>query len=70
MTVFAWVIEAPSNPPMRAIVYWDGENWSSNNARAVRFSRQVDADRILINLAPEKRVPNMKTVEHGWEETP
>lgn len=67
MDEFAWVIEAGVT---HSPIYWDGGDWSSNNMRAVRFSRKVDAERIMINLPDEARRPEMSPAEHGWHDLP
>ena len=64
VTTFAWVIEAPT---ATVPLYWDGGDWSSNHHRAIRYARQVDAERAMINLTDgDGRVDGMKAAEHGW----
>lgn len=65
MTQFAWMIEAKGE---HGPIYWDGGDWSGNHMRGVRFARSVDADRIMINLPTEYRLPGMSAVEHGWDQ--
>ena len=62
-TDYAWVIETRVAD---GLIYWDGGDWTSSNARAVRFSRQVDAERVMINLGDNSRRTGMLAVEHGW----
>lgn len=63
---YGWVIEQQSPVAGGPLLYWDGFEWTSNNLRAVRFCRQVDADRIMLTIEPALRSPTMKTAEHGW----
>lgn len=65
--VFAWVIEASE---VSAPLYWDGGDWSRNHLRAVRFSRQIDAQRIMIRIDPSMRRDDMRAAEHGWLPAP
>ena len=62
-TVYAWVIETKL---AAGLLYWDGGDWTRSNARAVRFSRKVDAERVMINLGDNQRRTGMAPVEHGW----
>ena len=32
----------------------------------MRFTRQVDAERVMVNIANGQRQPQMSAVEHGW----
>jgi hypothetical protein len=64
---YAWVIEVAH---VATPLYWDGADWSGNHMRAVRFSRKVDADRIMVNIPSDMRRADMRTAEHGWGGTP
>lgn len=67
MDEFAYVIEAGAT---HSPLYWDGGDWSSNNLRAVRFARKIDAERVMVNLPSEYRRPEMSATEHGWHDAP
>ena len=67
---YAWVIEMP-NPlddgdgTLR--MYWDGFEWSHEDADAVRFSRKVDAEKIMATIEPAyRRSDRMRAAEHAW----
>lgn len=63
---YGWVIETANHTSDGPLLYWDGNFWTSNNQRAVRFCRKVDADRIMMTLEPAAQTPLMRTAEHGW----
>jgi len=63
-TQYAWLIEAGGN--RSAPIYWDGGDWSADHLRAVRFTRQADAERVMANIAAGQRQSQMSAVEHGW----
>jgi hypothetical protein len=61
----AWVIEAGTG----LITYWDGNgqgSFSSNHEHAVRFSRQVDAIRLLSSRVVVPPPGEVKVIEHEW----
>ena len=62
-TEFSWVIESGNGPQL---IYWDGGQFSYLHARAIRFSRRVDAERVMVNLPSDMRPTGMKVAEHGW----
>jgi len=54
-----WVIEAAKS---EAPLYWDGGDWSSNQLRAVKYSRREGAERTMINIASDMRRDDMRVV--------
>lgn len=58
----AWLIEG-------AGVYWGGrslENFTPDLEEAVRFARQVDAERVLYWILPATVSATCRTAEHMW----
>jgi hypothetical protein len=67
-----WLIEY--NSP-RGMWWWTGDGindnyqveWSKDSLQAVRFSRKVDAEMVMIGVLGLKLPsPNVKAVEHNW----
>lgn len=69
-----WLIEAPpaeSRPPM----WWAAGGWTPDSLLAVRFSRRVDAERVISYLRSSSSslvalrdplVDSAIATEHGW----
>ena len=67
-----WVIEhknsEPSAPP-----YWAGNGWEKDNLRAIRFARQVDAERTAKGFDEDDPLPHEgehRICEHMWSDIP
>ena len=58
-----WVIER-GDSEVSAPKYWDGSAWSSDHWQAVRFARQLDAQRVALHLPIGGKPPRI--CEHGW----
>lgn len=70
MAKYGWLIEMkPDGTPGPA--YYDlGPRsptfWTLDHNDAMRFSRKVDAERLIAYLGIQEGIP----VEHAWDETP
>lgn len=60
---FGWVIER-GDSPIHTPKYWHGSGWSDDNLLAIRFARNLDAERVRDQIAPN--VPEHRVCEHGW----
>lgn len=68
----AWVIVhrnvTPGGPN-----YWCGNGWSIDNQRAIRFAREIDAQRTLAGFDEDDPLPNEqphRVEEHMWLDGP
>lgn len=58
----AWVIEDATGENGSPPLYWSGVGrWSYVNLDAIRFARQIDAERVASGIAAKVRV-----AEHMW----
>lgn len=66
----AWLIEREDSDPA-APKYWSGKDrdptrysaWTSNHQQAIRFSRKIDAERVVSRALKGVAV---RICEHGW----
>ncbi len=65
---FAWVIEHRRSSVAEP-EYWAGNGWSKDHLRAIRYSRQMDAQRTMSGFDEDDPLPDEKPhriAEHGW----
>lgn len=63
-----WVIEHRSSPS-HTPNYWCGNGWSTDNLRAIRFARKVDAERSRDGFDEDDPLPNEephRVADHRW----
>jgi len=64
MYEYAWVIEQDLT---NVITYWKGFGFSSDDMKAIRFSRQEDALRVVDALFRDEQVT---VTHHSWDKPP
>jgi len=67
-TETGWVIEHCNSEPC-APRYWAGNGWLTDNLRAIRFARQIDAERTVRGFDEDDPLPDEKphrVCEHAW----
>ena len=65
---YAWVIEHRRSQVSEP-EYWAGNRWSKNHLDAIRFARQVDAERSRDGFDEDDPLPREqphRVCEHGW----
>jgi hypothetical protein len=63
-----WVIEHRRSPAYEP-EYWCGNGWSKDNLRAIRFARQLDAERTAAGFDEDDPLPGElphRIAEHAW----
>lgn len=66
---FAWLTEVPQPFRTRADFpeYYAGAGFTDDHRRAIRYARQIDAQRAIGGLS-HLSLPPLRAVEHGWDE--